>query len=72
MTGRRQTHVEGYMLRIEVRTDVTGDEEAYIHDIQPTEDKKMTSAMIEALLAVETLYGHEGVNSIYIYAAEVE
>lgn len=59
------------MLRIEVCTDATG-EEAYIHDIKTTDDKKMTSAMIEALLAVETLYGHEGVTSIYIYAAEEE
>lgn len=52
------------MLRIEIETNNTNDGEAYIHDVQ------LDTSKIEIMAAIDTLYGGEGVLSIYMYVVE--
>lgn len=60
------------MLRIEVSTNETGTEEAYIFKLKVGDPDKLMSEIIDVLLAIETLYGREGVQSVYIATEEEE
>ena len=67
--GTVETVQKQRFMRVEVTTGNCAEGEAYHHDLPINEE---TPSMLRIVDAVETLYGHEGVEELYIHGVVEE